>query len=81
MPRRRALLSAIALACASSFAQAGAAVDLDAPGALAMLARERPEHYATIQRVLREADRRRPQASRGCSRPSSARAMSTRPRF
>jgi len=58
MPRRRALLSAFALACASSFAQAGAAVDLDAPGALAMLARERPHHYATIQRVLREADRR-----------------------
>lgn len=58
MAAGRALLPAIVLACAPVLAQAGGAVDLDAPGALASLARERPDHYATVQRVLREAERR-----------------------
>jgi len=50
---------AAALAGATSLAlAAGPPLDLDAPGALDTLARERPDHHAKIVRLLREAERR-----------------------
>lgn len=53
------LLAAAALAGATSLAlAAGPPFDLDAPGALDTLARERPDHHAKVVRMLREAERR-----------------------
>lgn len=65
------LLSFALLASAALFINVNAApgpagfVDLDAPGALARLRHDHPEHVEAVTRILREAPQRRPQALAG----------------
>ncbi|MBQ5948145.1 hypothetical protein [Massilia sp. ST3] len=65
MTRKLALLFAGAMLCASAGAEPRRQVDLDAPGALEQVRRERPAHVQAVTRILREAPERKPQAIAG----------------
>jgi len=51
------LLSFCAACAIAPLASAGAAVDLNAPGAIESLARRNPEHYAKIEKILADVAR------------------------
>ena len=60
--RRQAMVVAI-VAVGASLAHAGpAVVDLDEPGAIESLARDNPDHYAKVRKILADVGTRPPQS-------------------
>ena len=61
MNRLAVALVCLSLATTPSYASTGS-VDLNAPGAIEALARDNPEHYAKIAKILQDVAQRPPEA-------------------